>query len=73
MVENARPSYPVSPADNVVRVLPMLQHAKTLRVATVANDLGVRTDPQGSARNTAHRYSPPGPAYPEIRHRTLKG
>lgn len=48
MVENARPSYPVSSADNVVRVLLMLQHAETLRVTTVANDLGV-------SHSTAHR------------------
>ncbi|MGZ4672222.1 MAG: IclR family transcriptional regulator [Ilumatobacteraceae bacterium] len=48
MVENARPSYPISSADNVVRVLLMLQHAETLRVTTVANDLGV-------SHSTAHR------------------
>jgi DNA-binding IclR family transcriptional regulator len=48
MVEKARPSYPVSSADNVVRVLLMLQHAETLRVTTVANDLGV-------SHSTAHR------------------
>jgi IclR family transcriptional regulator, acetate operon repressor len=48
MVKNAPPSYPVSSADNVVRVLLMLQHAETLRVTTVANDLGV-------SHSTAHR------------------